>query len=157
MAYSTIADVRAILTADGDPADQESPNPTPDSDFTDAITQADGEINLYLGARYVVPIVASPAPEPVRTWSRVIAAWNLYSSWRKGQPIDVNDPVRLRYTRIGASWPLSPPARSTSSAWTRSAAPACRCTPRSISTTGSSGPTRSCAPPTRTRTAARTT
>jgi phage gp36-like protein len=102
MAYSTPADVRNILTADGDPADQESPNPTSDADFTDAITQADGEVDLYLGSRYVVPVAPGVAPEPVRTWSRVIAAWNIYGSWHKGQAIDVNDPMRLRYARVQA-------------------------------------------------------
>ena len=101
MAYSTVADVRLVLDATGDPADQESPNPTDDDSFTDAITQADGEVDLYLSARYTVPVTSSsPAAEPVRTWSRVIAAYNIYMSWHKGQPIDPNDPMRLRYARV---------------------------------------------------------
>ena len=97
MSYSTPADVRLILDATGDPGDEETPNPTADASFTDAIVQADGQVDLYVGSRYAVPLSGSPAAEPVRTWSRVIAAWNIYSEWHKGQPIDVNDPLRLRY------------------------------------------------------------
>jgi len=53
--------------------------------ITDAIADADAEIDAYLGTRYDVPLTYVPAI--VKKWSVTIAIYNLYAR-RRGAPSD---------------------------------------------------------------------
>jgi phage gp36-like protein len=79
MSYSTQSDLAKLLS----PAQliqltDDNADGAADADpITEAIAQADAEIDGYLGARYPVPV--SPVPDLLRTLSVAIATWKLYS------------------------------------------------------------------------------
>lgn len=79
MAYSTQADIAKLLT----PAqlvqltDDNADGVADAANVTEAIAQADAEIDGYLGSRYTVPV--SPVPALLRQLSVAISIWRLYS------------------------------------------------------------------------------
>lgn len=99
--YSSVTDVRNAVApgpiSRTDPATAGSLNET---QIIDAITEADGIVDLHVGNRYVVtqdPVDTTVAIRPFRYWSRNIAAYLATLSQRRSKPVDENDPVRLRY------------------------------------------------------------
>lgn len=78
MPYSTQADIEKLLT----PAqlvqltDDNQDGLADASILTEAIAQADAEIDGYLGSRYTVPV--SPVPALLRQLSVAISIWRLY-------------------------------------------------------------------------------
>ncbi len=79
MAYSTIDDVRNQLEEARliQLTDDEGTGEFVEARVTQAICDADDEIDSYLGLRMRVPLV--PAPDSVRRFSVDIAVYNLYS------------------------------------------------------------------------------
>jgi len=99
--YSSTDDVRYAVAPGSvgrdSPATAGSLN---DEQIIDAINEADSIVNLHVAGRYVVeqdPANVAVATAPFRYWSRNIAAWMATLSQRLSKPVDVNDPVRLRY------------------------------------------------------------
>lgn len=105
MAYCTVEDVRNALAPS---SDWSSPNQTAatleDSQIEDAIAEAEGEIDLYIGRRYkVVEAIVdgeSIAPKPIRMWTRTVAAYLAALTFRKNKDLSEDDPIRLRYERV---------------------------------------------------------
>lgn len=96
--YCNAADVRFALAPTGD---REGTAATlPDAQLEDAIAEAEGDIDLHLGTRYSWDIGAEGAPEPVRGWTRTIAAYLATLSYRKNKDLSEDDPIRLRYDRV---------------------------------------------------------
>ena len=79
MSYSTQTDLQNLLT----PAqlvqltDDNQDGVVDTAPITEAIAEADAEIDGYLGARYPVPV--SPIPVLLKNLSVAIALWKLYS------------------------------------------------------------------------------
>lgn len=109
--YSTKEMVRNAL-APGDWAtdrqpDQDQPTRTAadldDKQIDDAIAEADALIDGQLALRYETPFVLGDGVDghapthPIDYLSRNIAAYNATLTYRKGQDLDDNDPVMLRY------------------------------------------------------------
>lgn len=108
MAYSQPVDVRNALAPgvwaapdDGPPPRTGTAADLSDAQLADAIAEADGLIDAYLGGRYATPVdpVGGQAPAPVRWWSRDIAAYNATLTNRKGKDLSPTDPVALRYAQ----------------------------------------------------------
>lgn len=116
--YCTAGDVRAALTPGGTEAtdEQQSAASLPDWQIEDAILEAEGVINSYLTG-YTLPValieftepnleeppvdvVFNAAPDPVRRWTRSIAAYLATLTFRIGRDIEEDDPVRLRYNMV---------------------------------------------------------
>lgn len=123
MSYSTVVEVRNALSQaplggpweDGDQPDPNNPTNTA-ADLTndqlqDAIAQADGTIDAYLGALYTTPITlmadgVTPVPVPtipLAYWSRDLAAYFSTLTFRKSQDFADQDPVARRYTATMAT------------------------------------------------------
>jgi phage gp36-like protein len=106
MPYSTVRDVRLALTpdtpeeGDGPAYAADTAASLSDAHLADAIREADGRIDYYLGTRYAVPVEFNGeiAPEPLRSWSRNIAAYLANLVFRRHKDLPADDPVRLRYT-----------------------------------------------------------
>lgn len=112
--YCTPRDVRLALTPRADGSDASTAASLPEWQIVDAIAEAQGVVNAYLLKRYqITPVevpdgdpenpevpagVAFVAPDPVRGWTRNIAAYLATLSFRRNKDIEVDDPVRLRYT-----------------------------------------------------------
>ncbi len=79
MAYCAQADIEKLLT----PAqlvqltDDNADGVADAANITEAIAEADAEMDGYLGARYPVPV--SPVPALLRQLSVAISIWRLYS------------------------------------------------------------------------------
>lgn len=102
MTYSLIADVRNALSPDGsqDPSTAASLS---DAQLQDAIAEADGVIDAYVGSRYQIvqdATVPGAATSPVRWWSRSIAAYYAQLTWSRNQDVPEEDPVRQRYESV---------------------------------------------------------
>lgn len=102
MPYSTPADVRLALSPAGGGGTAGSLD---DNALNDAINEADALINTYLE----IPEVRTPkvdeagvALQPVRWWSRNIAAYLATLTYRRGKDLTADDPVRLRYSQTMA-------------------------------------------------------
>src|SRR5688500_18301680 len=108
--YCTGKDVRTALTSG---AVKEQAASLEDWQIEDAIDQAEGTNNSYIGARYVVPvptteieeddpdnpgdvIVNEIAAAPIRYWTRDIAAWYCVLTHRMSKDVTEDDPIRLR-------------------------------------------------------------
>ncbi len=83
MSYCTMDDVRNQLEEARlvQLSDDEGTGAVVESRVLQAISDADEEINGYLGARMAVPV--SPVPESLRRLSADIAVYNLYSRREK--------------------------------------------------------------------------
>ena len=79
MAYSTLTDVKKLIPEDTliQLTDDEGAGVINEARVTEAIAQADSEIDSYLGIRYSVPL--SPVPDVVKKLSVDMAIYNLYS------------------------------------------------------------------------------
>lgn len=98
--YSSPADVRNALTSVADIAVPDTASTFTDPQIEDAIKEADGNIDVYLGGKYSVPqdpSDTSVAVYPVRAWSRDIAAFLVTLTFRKSKDMEPDDPMRLRY------------------------------------------------------------
>lgn len=106
MPYSTVRDVRLALTpdtpeeGDGPAYAADTAASLSDAHLQDAIQEADGRIDFYIGTRYAVPVEYEdpPAPEPLRSWSRNIAAYLATLTFRRHKDLPADDPIRLRFT-----------------------------------------------------------
>jgi phage gp36-like protein len=108
--YCTPTDVRLALTPGASATDLETPSHFEDTQLEDAIAEADGVINTYIGSWYTIPSViieleedpfeAFVAPGPVRTWSRDIAAYLATLTFMKNKNVTEDDPVRQRYAMV---------------------------------------------------------
>lgn len=97
--YTTIDAVRQVLSPDGDPsATLGTAASLSDEEIQEAIDEGAAEIDARLGARYTVPFEA-PIPSILEKLNRDIAAYLATLVYRRGDPIDSNDPVQLRYNR----------------------------------------------------------
>lgn len=102
--YCTVSDVRNALAPGGDAS---RPGGTAasltDEQLVDAIREADTVIDLHLSSRYTIPLdevegeATTVAPQPVRFWSRNIAAYLATLTFSRNRNIPVDEPVRLRY------------------------------------------------------------
>lgn len=97
MSYSTVPDVRAALSPDADPRDEDTPSSYSDEQLADCIARADTQIDLYLRATYATP-VAEP-DELLKDWSSAIAAYLAVLVQAGGNNIEKTDPIQLRYDR----------------------------------------------------------
>lgn len=109
--YCTPADVRAALTPDGVEDQAQTAASLEDWQLLDAIDEAEGAINGYFkGYQIIVEIHEDPdpddpnntigftaAPDPVRRWTRNIAAYLAALTFRKNKDLPEDDPIRLRY------------------------------------------------------------
>ena len=102
--YSTVKDVKDALA----PTAQQNGTAATlsDTQIADAINEADAVINTYLGSIYTIPLLpvdpptdppASYGQEPVRYWSRDIAAFLATLTFKRNQDVPADDPVRLRF------------------------------------------------------------
>lgn len=80
MAYSTYADLKKAIPEETliQLTDDEGAGTVNQARISEAIAQADANIDGYLGARYAVPL-AAPVPAVVRMLSVDLAVYNLYS------------------------------------------------------------------------------
>lgn len=95
MTYTDPGTVRVALSPDGDDTDTGTAASMSDNDLNAAIQQADDEIDGKLFGQYVVPF--TDTPPLVANIATTIAAYLATLTFRRGNPIDPNDPVRLRY------------------------------------------------------------
>lgn len=98
--YSSPADVRNALTPVADVAVPDTATTFEDDQIIDAIKEADGNIDVYLGGKYSVPQDPDDvdvAVYPVRAWSRDIAAYLVTLTFRKSKDLQPDDPIRLRF------------------------------------------------------------
>lgn len=109
--YCTPADVRAALTPGGVTDDLQTAASLEDWQLLDAIDEAEGTINGYLkGYQIIVEIHEevdpddpnnvvgfTAAPDPVRRWTRDIAAYLGALTFRKNKDLPEDDPIRLRF------------------------------------------------------------
>lgn len=102
MSYSSVAEVRLALTPGGDSTDRSTAAGVDDITIQSAIDEADAVIDSYIGRQYAVPVLldldSGLTPQPIRAWSRNIAAYNVTLVWRRNQSLAADNPVALRYT-----------------------------------------------------------
>lgn len=104
MAYSTPADVRdALRDAVNIDEDEVTGANLDDDQLEDQIAEADATIDTYIGRYYATPVDVSGGPvEPVRSWSRSIAAYLATLAYRMSQDSSDQDPVYRRYAHTMA-------------------------------------------------------
>lgn len=98
--YSSPADVRNALTPVADVAVPDTATTFEDAQIEDAIKEADGNIDTYLGGKFSVsqdPDLPAVAIYPARAWSRDIAAYLVTLTYRKSKDLQPDDPIRLRF------------------------------------------------------------
>lgn len=100
MAYATPQTVRQALSPDGTNAPGTAASLS-DAQILDAISEATTELDGRLAARYKVPF-PDPAPALIQAVVRDIAAYLATLTYRKGNPLLPDDPVRLRYSRASS-------------------------------------------------------
>lgn len=105
--FSSVNDVRNALTPGGDTNydDVSTAAGLPTDQLVDAIEEADSTIRTYIGGSYQIPQSpddASVAVQPVRFWSRNIAAWLANLTYMGSKDVSPDDPVRLRYNETMA-------------------------------------------------------
>lgn len=97
MAYCTQTDLLNLIAEDQLAGLTAETGETPDSDIvSDAITQADAEIDSYLGVRYSLPL--SSTPEVIKNLSVDITIYNLYC--RR----DLCPDIRLKRYQAAIRW-----------------------------------------------------
>lgn len=95
MAYTTVEDLRLALAPSGDTGPSTAASLS-DPELTDAISEAQQEIDARLSSGYTVPFV--PVPGLVAQITRDLAAFKATLVHRRGNPLDARDPIQLRYT-----------------------------------------------------------
>lgn len=112
--YCTPNDVRAALTPGGVTDQDQTAASLPDWQLLDAIDEAEDMVNAYLVAYSIVvethevddpdnpgnTAVFVAAPNPVRRWTRDIAAYLATLTFRKNKDLPEDDPIRLRYSIV---------------------------------------------------------
>lgn len=112
--YCTTPDVRAALTPGGLDDDDQTAASLADWQINDAIDEAEGLINAYLQDYTITPITLEVpdeddpnnigvwlvAPDPVRYWTRDVAAYLAALTFRKSVDLAEDDPIRLRFTMV---------------------------------------------------------
>lgn len=103
MAYSTMQDVRLILSGFADPHLAEDPDYTPamlgDAQVEFAISDADSQIDSVVRRIYNVPLVA-PVPSIIHSVSVDIAAYLCDMVWRGSRELPSElSPTRILYDR----------------------------------------------------------
>jgi hypothetical protein len=120
-AYCTVQDVRNALTPKGASADDTEAGKTastlPDWQIEDAIVEAQTVIDLHVGSRYQIInidlqelsdpndedselVTVNVAPQPIRAWTRSIAAYFATLTFREHKDLEERDPIQLRYSAI---------------------------------------------------------
>jgi len=99
MAYSTPADVRLALAPTAAEQDPNTAASLADTQLMDAIREADGRIDTFIGGRYATPVIPGPdgTVEPIRSLSRDIAAYLATLTYRKSSDLTNDDPVYRRF------------------------------------------------------------
>lgn len=109
--FCTPADVRAALTPGGIADSDQTAASLTDWQLLDAIDEAEGSVAGYFrGYQIIVEIHEEPdpdnpnntvvftaAPDPVRRWTRDVAAYLAALTFRKNKDLPEDDPIRLRY------------------------------------------------------------
>lgn len=91
MPYATASEVRGVLAPGG--ADPSTATTLDDAGLNQAIAEATAEVDARLrGAPF-----PDPAPDVVRTVTRDIAAYLATLVHRRGVPLNIDDPIRLRF------------------------------------------------------------
>jgi len=112
--YCTPADVRAALTPGGVTDQDQTAASLDDWQLLDAIDEAEGVINGYFkGYEIIVEIHEevdpddpnnttgfTAAPDPVRRWTRDVAAYLAALTFRKNKDLPEDDPIRLRFAMV---------------------------------------------------------
>lgn len=111
--YCTVRDVRNALTPDGSVSDTATAASLDDWQIEDQINEAEGIVASYISQRYTITSeeveepnpedpeevwVSFVAPDPIRAWTRNIAAYLSALVYRKNKDLTEDDPIRLRYT-----------------------------------------------------------
>lgn len=117
--YCTADDVRAALTPGSGKNDGETAASLSEWQILDAVDEAEDVVNAYLQAYEIITVLVSSAsgiegdpnadntpyeaaPNPVRRWTRSIAAYYASLTYRKNKDLPEDDPVRLRYNAVMA-------------------------------------------------------
>lgn len=113
--YCTVFDVRAALTPGASANDKATAAGLKNWQIEEAIAEATGVLDLYLFNRYTYAVTeqeviasiddqgepvkeqAEVAPNPVRAWTRNIAAYLATLTFLQNKDLDAKDPVALRY------------------------------------------------------------
>ncbi len=96
--YSDPMAVRAVLSEDGNTDDYDTPAHYSDEQIIDAIKRADARVDMYLCARYTVPVAGD---QPLlRDFSSVLAAYFLTLTQSNNQDVAADDPLRLRAAEV---------------------------------------------------------
>ncbi len=96
--YSTVENLRMALAPSGvDQRTGDTAAGMTNTQLIDAINEAAGEVDLRLARRYAVPF--APVPPIVSQLTRDIAAYTATLTHRRGNTLDADHPVRLRYTK----------------------------------------------------------
>ncbi len=111
--YCTVRDVRVALTPNGVGDNSGTAAELEDWQIENAITEAEGVVSSYIASRYTIYSeeveelnpedpeevwLSVVAPEPVRSWTRNIAAYLAALTYRRNKDLTEDDPIRLRYT-----------------------------------------------------------
>lgn len=94
--YTTVEALRFTLAQGGDTSDPGTAASMGDEDLEDAIADAQAEVDARVGG---AEFPAGEVPSLVANVTRDVAAYLATLTFRKGDPLDPNDPVRLRYQR----------------------------------------------------------
>lgn len=98
--YSVVTDVRNALTPGGATDDRTTAASLSDAQLVDAVKQADGMIDAHLSTRYTIPQDEDNplvAVDPIRWWSRDIAAYLATLTFKRNKDVPQDDPIRLRF------------------------------------------------------------
>lgn len=111
--YCTVRDVRNALTPGADVNDKATASGLADWQLTDAIVEAMGHVKAFIGAIYSIvatsytedtdaepetsPVPFTAGPDPIRGWTRDIAAFLATLTFKRNKDVTPDDPVRLRF------------------------------------------------------------
>jgi hypothetical protein len=101
--YSLVEDVRNALTPGGSSSDTTTAASFSDAQIEDAINEADSIIDTHISLLYDIPQdpdEALVAVEPVRWWSRDIAAYLATLTFKRSKDIPADEPIRLRFALV---------------------------------------------------------
>lgn len=93
--YTTVDDLRLALSPGGT-ADVGTAAALSDGELADAVAEAQQEVDARLSDRGA-PFASDAVPGLIAQITRDLAAFKATLVHRKGNPIDPNDPIRLRY------------------------------------------------------------
>lgn len=100
-AYTTAAEVRAVVARAPDTAASRSAAALADYQFDEAIANAQSQVDGYLRRRYTVPF-PDPVPALAKALTTDIAAYLAALNWYQETELLATDPLALRYERAVA-------------------------------------------------------